>query len=135
MRIKGGGWRRRGRGETRSARWKKLKDGLEQRPEVETEKVEMENLQLSDDNLHRLLRLLSLPSLISVSQQSDSFPRQPNVLGLIKTEESGQESGNVDKIQNHQKNHHAGSPLLTLRNAALLTAEGRGWLEGGGQRL
>lgn len=95
----------------------------------------MENLQLSDDNLHRLLRLLSIPSLVLVSQQSDSFPRQPNVLGLIKTEESGRESGNVDKIQNHQKNHHAGSPLLTLHNEALLTAEGRGWLEGAGQRL
>lgn len=41
--------------------------------------------------------------IMFVSLQSDSFPRQPNVLGLIEMEESGQESGNVDKIQHHHK--------------------------------
>lgn len=64
--------------------------------------------------------------IMFVSQQSDSFTRLPNVLGLIKTEDSGQESGNVDEIQHHQK-----PPcLLTLHGAARLTAQGSYWLAG-----
>lgn len=108
-----------------------------QRWKQQKKKSEGKNLQLSDDNLHRWLRLLAaIPSLISVSQQSDSFPRQPNVLGPIETEESGQESGNVDRIQNHQNHHCVDSPQSGpadgLRGRGPAGREGRGE---GGQRL